>query len=290
MPPQNTSATRKKPIPAPSQSTQSASTGNQSSRPHGSPRVSDYKDVDGSPGRTDWLVTGVVLVITWPIIACSKFVGAFVEKGGPGVKALGGVAFLSGVMMGADSFYQLFGDRALLPWYTTSPWVGDLAVEGLPFALKWVNRLWGGQTFVGWSAVFLSMFSLFFLFCAAFSLLTQLVQGKAIRGGSIEKNMSEFQKWNSPSMPSAPDPDRKLDMANVSWKELKQTGKKQNGFIGLIGLSLWALETVSAFAAHNPLNYVGQAGLFVGCTIYALVTICAGEVGYAIYCEATDQP
>ncbi len=253
------------------------------------PRPVDYRDVEGSPGLTDWIANAIVFVATWPVLFAAKIINPFVERGGAGIQALGAVAFLGGVIAGADNYYQMFTDRALLPWYTKDTWVGDLAVEGLPVSLSWLNRIWGGQTFVGWAAVGLEVLSIGFLFSLAFSLLTQFVQGQAVRGKSLALAQSDFEKWNAPTMPGQPDPDRKLDMAAVSWKELKRAGHGQKKFIGFIALSLWACEIVSAFAAHNPMNYTGQAGAFIGCTIYALATIAAGEIGYTLYVSAKEE-
>jgi len=252
-------------------------------------RPADYSDVDGSPGLMDWAINAVVLVVTAPILFLAKFLNAFVERGGPGIQALGAVAFLGGVLAGADNYYQGFTGKALLPWYTQADWVGDLAVTGLPRPLQWVLDLWGGQAVVGWGAVLFSTLSIGFLFALAFSLLTQFIQGQAVRGRSLDVARADFEKWNQPSMPSKPNPDTKLDMAVVSWKELKRTGKSQRGFIGFIALVLWVSEFIAAFAAHNPLNYTGQAGAFLGCTIYALITVGAGEIGYTLFCAAKDE-
>jgi len=267
----------------------SATAQNQKSNQQQETRRTDYADVDGSPGLGDWLANAVVLVATWPINFAAKVINPFVERGGAGIQALGAIAFLGGVLAGADNFYQLFTDRALLPWYISVDWVGDQAVENIPAQLSWLTGLWGGTAVVGWGAVFFSLFSVGFLIALAFSLLTQFIQGQAVRGRSLTAAQAEFQKWNAPTVPDKPDPNKKLDMAQVSWKELKRTGKNQRSFIGFIAIALWATEFVTAFAAHNPLQYVGQAGQFIGCTVYALVTIAAGEIGYTLYCAAKDE-
>lgn len=252
-------------------------------------RAADYRDVDGSPGVVDWVANAIVVVVTAPVLFAAKVINPFVERGGAGIQALGAVAFLGGVIAGADNYYQGFTGKALLPWFTKADWVGDLAVQNLPIALRWLNGLWGGQAFVGWAAAGLSIFSISFVFALSFSLLTQFVQGQAVRGRTVAAAESEFQKWNAPTVPGKPDPERKLDMATVSWKELKRAGKNQRGFMGFIALALWVSEFIAAFTAHNPLNYTGQAGLFIACTIYALVTVGAGEIGYTIYVSAKDE-
>ncbi len=253
------------------------------------PRQTDYQDVDGSPGAIDWIANAIVMVVTFPVLFAAKVINPFVERGGAGIQALGAVAFLGGVIAGADNYYQMFTGKALLPWYTKADWVGDLAVQKLPLSLRWLNGIWGGQTFVGWAAVGLTLFSLGFAIAAVFSLTTQFIQGQAIRGRSVARAESEFKKWNAPTVPGKPNAETKLDMATVSWKELKRAGKNERSFMGFIALALWGCEVVSAFAAHNPLNYTGQAGQFIGCLIWALVTIAAGEIGYTIYVSAKEE-
>jgi len=252
-------------------------------------RTADYKDVKGSPGLIDWIANAVVHVVTFPILFSAKIINPFVERGGAGVAALGAVAFLAGVIAGADNYYQLFTGKALLPWFITNDWVGDLAVQSNNPVTRWLTGLWGGQTIVGWGAVLFTIFSLIFLIALAFSLLTQFVQGQAVRGRSLASAQSEFQHWNAATMPAQPDADKKLDMATVSWKQLKRTGKSHRSFMGFIAIAVWMFEFIAAFTAHNPLNYTGQAGLFIGCTLYALVTVGAGEIGYNIYVSALDE-
>ena len=253
------------------------------------PRTTDYNDVKGSPGVIDWIVNALVMVITWPILFAAKFLNAFVERGGAGIQALGAIAFLAGVFAGADNYYQGFTGKALLPWFTKADWVGDIARQNTFAPFRWMLNLWGGGSLLGWGAVVLSIFSIAFLLSLAFSLLTQFIQGQAVRGRSIAEAQREFYHWNAPTMPTQPDPSKKLDMATVSWKELKRTGKSKKTFLGFIALALWISEFIAAFTAHNPLNYTGQAGLFIGCTIYALFTVVAGELGYCLYTAAKEE-
>ena len=253
------------------------------------PRPADYQDTDGSPDVMDFIINGTVAVITFIPVTLARFLNAFVERGGQGIRFLGALAFLMGVFAGADNFYQLFTDKALLPWFTESQWVGDLAVQNLPAPLQWVLDLWGGADVIGWSAVLLSTLSFAFLIALVTSLTTQFIQGKAVRGSSVAKAKADFEKWNEPTMPGKPDAAKKLDMATVSWRELKRTGTKQRGFLGFIALALWGFEIVSAFHAHNPLNYTGQVGLLVGCFFYAVLTIVAGETGYTLYMAAEEE-
>ncbi|MEM9149364.1 MAG: hypothetical protein AAGB19_02780 [Cyanobacteria bacterium P01_F01_bin.3] len=248
-------------------------------------RTTDYNDIDGSPGVMDWIINATVHVITFIPVTLAKFLNAFVERGGVGIQALGAVAFLGGVVAGADNYYQGFTGKALLPWFIRADWVGDLAATNAPQPLIEIF----GESVIGWTAVFFSIFSIGFLIALVFSLLTQFIQGQSVRGRSVQMAQEEFAKWNAPTMPSAPNPETSLDMATVSWKELKRTGKRQKGFIGFIAIALWVSEFIAAFTAHNPLNYIGQAGLFLGCTIYALATVVAGELGYAIYCAAKEE-
>ena len=255
----------------------------QKGAPQPQPRPTDYRDVKGSPGLIDWLVNAVVLIVTFIPLTLAKFLNAFVERGGAGIQALGSFAFLAGVVAGADNYYQGFTGKALLPWFTQADWVGDLAIDAIPVPLV------GLRVVVGWAAVFFSLFSLGFLMALCFSLLTQFIQGQAVRGRSVEIAQAEFERWNAPTLPSKPDPTKKLDMATVSWQELKRTGKSNRGFMGFIALALWVSEFLAAFTAHNPLNYTGRAGLFIGCTVYALTTVVAGELGYAIYVSAKED-
>lgn len=254
-------------------------------------RPTDYSDVDGSPGLMDWIVNAVVLVITFIPMTLAKFLNAFVERGGIGIQALGAIAFLGGVIAGADNYYQGFTGKALLPWFITADWVGErgAAVAISLLGVEVVNSDGVIASAFGWAAVFFSLFSFGFLIALCFSLLTQFIQGQSVRGRSIELAQAEFEKWNAPTMPAQPDPRTSLDMAAVSWQDLKRTGKRSRGFLGFIAVALWVSEFIAAFSAHNPLNYVGQAGLFLGCTVYALATVVAGELGYAIYCAAKEE-
>ena len=224
--------------------------------------------------------------VSFPINLASGFLDNFIDVDGPGIRALGGLALICGITLGADNFYQLFTGQALLPWFTEAPWVGDKALESLPWFIRWMPNILGGKTLIGWSAVALNMFSFGFLFCAALSLVTQFIQGKTWRT-SLDKKRLTFERWAAENLPERPGKDS-LKMAKIAYDEYRNAGVAAHRRLGFMPVVLWGFEFVSAFAAHWPINYWPQWGQMFACTLYALLTIGAGELGYVLYC-ATDS-
>ena len=77
-------------------------------------------------------------------------------------------------------------------------------------------------------------------------------------------------------------------MAQITYDEYRNAGVQAHQRLGFIPALLWGFEFVSAFSAHWPLNYWPSWGTMLACTLYALLTVGAGEMGYVVYC-ATDS-
>ena len=225
-------------------------------------------------------------IVAFPIKMISAFIEEFVRFDGAGIQALGGLAFLGGVILGADSYYQLVTKKALLPWWNSDPWIGDSA--GLSsWLISWLpgSEAWAG--ILGWGSVLLHILTPTFLICAVASLITQTVQGRATRP-SLGKKKQTFEQWAKEKLPEAPT-ESDLEMTHIAYEEYRWAGVSQHRRIGLISLSLWGLEIVSSFNAHQFWTYIPHFGNTVACFAYACLTIVAGEVGYSIYQNSKSE-
>lgn len=212
-----------------------------------------FGDEEGNVIET--LVKWTVNILTLPFAACGYLLEQFVSPQGAGVTALGAAMFTFGVCLGADSYWQMFGNTPIFPWYEVS----------------------GMQA---WRMAILPLNPLFWL-CIIMSMGITVIQGKAVRGHSIssaKEKMNEYLVHNLPEKPGS----NKIDAAKVAWKQYKRAGVNQARWVGLISLAFWAFEVVSSFHAHWPLGYTSP-GDILGCFLYVIFKILSGEIGYQFW-------
>lgn len=194
-----------------------------------------------------------VKVLTFPFVVIGHILDQFYGDDAPGKQALGAIAFAFGVLLGADNVWQLFGGVSLFPWFETE-WLG-----------------WDGLAWIWLRPVFYIALSL--------SILMQLTQGRALRGKSPDKAMADLADnyYELPNQPSGT-----IDLTVAAWSDLKHAGMRRRRSVGFISIACWAFEAISAFHSHW---FLGQptVALIVGCLVYNVFSIFAGEIGYLMW-------
>ncbi len=250
------------------------------------PAIADNADTK-SDGVIAFLAKTLVLIVTVPINFLARLLDQFADRNAPGTRALGGLAFIIGVLFGADNFYTLFTHHSLLPFFNADPWIGDNIINSLP---QWaqIGPLKALGSMAGWAVLLSLPFRPMFYVALAISLLTQVEQGKALRGKSMEQAKADFKAWEKHKLPN--EPQGKVDMAKISWDEYKKVGVAEHRSIGFYALLLWAFEIVSAFHSHWPLRYMPKSGVVLGALAFTLFTIFAGEMGYRLFLANKNAP
>lgn len=193
-----------------------------------------------------------VKILTFPIVAAGHILEQFYGEDAPGRQALGAIALVLGVLLGADNIWQI-GGEPLFPWFEAS-WLG-----------------WGG-----WALIWLHPG---FWASIAISMLIQVTQGRALRGKSPEKAKAELDE-NHYELPTPPT--GVIDLTKAYWNDYKASGMRSRHSIGFISIAFWAFEIVSAFHAHWFLAQE-TAALVIGCFLYTLLKIFAGEIGFTLW-------
>ncbi|KYC34481.1 hypothetical protein WA1_51550 [Scytonema hofmannii PCC 7110] len=197
-----------------------------------------------------WLVT----VFTLPIRFSAAIVSQFVANGGAGRAAVGGLLFIMGSAISADSIWQtVFQQRPIFPWFETE-W-------------SWFNVP---------AAVFNPFFYLAFLLAVGL----QVVEAYALRGknpDSARRELQDHMVYDLESKPSG-----KIDLVSEMWKDYKTAGMRDRNTTGLISLTIWVFDLVTTFAARNPFSYTVPMTIIL-CILFNIGTMLAGEIGFAIW-------
>ncbi len=198
-----------------------------------------------------WLVD----IIAIPANLITSIMAQFITPGSSGVRILGGVGFILGSMMSADSIWQtLFRGVALFPWFQTH-WIGWIGWLGLPFNLLF------------WTSL-------------AIGALIQIMESYTLRGKAPEKARSEFEQSTEFKLPSLPSGN--IDLTRALWGDYKKAGMRERHSGGAIALFFWVLDFSVTFGSRNPFSYTDPGQIFA-CLTYNMVAMFAGEIGYNIW-------
>lgn len=214
----------------------------------------DFYDI---VGRIISMGVKVVGVIPYAI---ATFFDNFIGHDKPGIKVLGGILLIGGVIMSADAFFQMFGGKALFPFFEPpNAWIG-------------IGWLWVWTKVNFWAAVVVSVAAMW-------------VESYAIRGKNLNEAKRGYEEIKHHTVPEKTS--NTVDLVEVRRREYKRAGMNERSVLGLFILFVVLLDISSAFVSRNPL---GQPPLMVlGTFLYNACTIMAGEVGYALWRRANGE-
>jgi hypothetical protein len=183
----------------------------------------------------------------------------FIDHDKPGIRVLGGVLLVGGVVLGADGFFQAFGGKALFPWWEDS-WIG--------WGWLWV---WTKVNF--WAAVVVS-------------LAVQWIESQALRGKAPEQAKADYEQVKHHITPDK-NP-KAIDLVEARRKEYKRAGMNERSVLGLFIVFVFILDIAATFiVGRNPWGQIPT--VFIGMTIYNLCTMLAGETGFALWRKANGK-
>lgn len=212
----------------------------------------DFYDI---VGRIISMCVKVIGVIPYAI---ASILDNFIGHDKPGIKILGGILLIGGVVMSADAFFQLFGGTPLFPFFENS-WIG-------------IGWLWVWTKINFWAAVVVSV-------------AVMWVESYAIRGKNLNKAKQDYEEIKHHTVPEKNK--NSVDLVEVRRQEYKRAGMGERSVLGLFILFVVLLDISSAFISRNPL---GQPPvILLGMTIWNICTILAGETGYALWRRANDE-
>jgi hypothetical protein len=223
---------------------------------------------EGVPkGRSDFYeIIGKIIdigvkIVGTPIYIIAKVLDNFVRHDGTGIRILGGVLLVGGVVLSADGFFQSFGGRPLFPfWEDPGTWIG-------------IGWLWVWTKINFWAAVVVSIG-------------VQWIESQAIRGKDPNKAKADYDKIKYHQTPEK-NP-KAIDLVEVRRKEYKRSGMNERSILGLFILLVFVIDIAATFVmGRNPW---GQPPLtFMGMLIYNTCTMLAGEVGFALWRKANGE-
>ncbi|HEY9830599.1 MAG TPA: hypothetical protein V6D26_08470 [Stenomitos sp.] len=184
----------------------------------------------------------------------------FIGQEKPGIKVLGGILLIGGVVMSADAFFQMFGGQPLFPFFEPpKAWIGS--------GWWWI---WTKANF--WAAVVVSV-------------AVMWVESYAIRGKNLDKAKTDYEQVKHHTVPEKNQ--GSVDLVEVRRQEYKRAGMNERSVLGLFILFVVMMDICSAFVSRNPL---GQPPLILlGMVAYNACTLLAGEVGYALWRRANGE-
>ena len=200
-----------------------------------------------------------VKVVGTTIYVIAKIVDNFVRHDGTGIKILGGVLLVGGVVLSADGFFQAFGGKPLFPFWEDT-WIG--------IGWFWV---WTKVNF--WAAVVVS-------------LAVQWIESQAIRGKDPDEAKNAYEQVKHHQTPAKNK--SAIDLVEVRRKDYKRAGMGERSVLGLFILFVFILDFAATFiVGRNPW---GQPPMeFVGILIYNTCTMLAGEVGFTLWRKAEGK-
>ncbi|MCC5619208.1 hypothetical protein LC605_29855 [Nostoc sp. CHAB 5836] len=202
----------------------------------------------------DFCAKAVVMIVGLPIRAAAAIVNQFVANGGAGRALVGGILFIGGSMISADSTWQLiFQGSPLFPWFQPD-W-------------RWFN-------------VPLALFNPFFYLAFIISVGVQVIEAHALRGKNPDSARRELQDHMAYELESKPS--GKIDLVGHLWADYKTAGTRDRSSAGLVVIAVWVFDIVTTFAARNPFEYTAPF-MILGCILFNVGTMMAGEIGFAIW-------
>jgi hypothetical protein len=200
-----------------------------------------------------------IKVVGTPIYIIAKVLDNFVRHDGTGIKILGGVLLVGGVILSSDGFFQAFGGKPLFPFWEKS-WIG-------------IGWLWVWTKVNFWAAVVVS-------------LAVQWIESQAIRG----KDLGEAKRdYESIKHHQTPDKNPKaIDLVEVRRTEYKRAGMNERSILGLFILFIFIMDFAATFVVgRNPWGQ--KPAVFLGILIYNACTMLAGEVGFVLWRKADGR-
>ena len=225
---------------------------------------------DGSNGSTPkeesdfYQIIGKIIdigvkIVGTPIYIAAKILDNFVRHDGTGIKILGGVLLVGGVVLSSDGFFQAFGGKPLFPFWEKS-WIG-------------IGWLWVWTKVNFWAAVVVS-------------LAVQWIESQAIRG----KDLGEAKRdYESIKHHQTPDKNPKaIDLVEVRRTEYKRAGMGERSVLGLFILFVFVMDFAATFVVgRNPWGQ--KPAVFLGILIYNACTMLAGEIGFVLWRKANGR-
>lgn len=206
-------------------------------------------------GIIDTLVEIIVTAVSVPFTFISTVLEHFLTPGSNGTKMLGGIGFIFGTLMSADSIWQaLFQGPAMFPWYEES-WIGWIGWVKLPF-------------------------NLFFWLATSMSALVQIMEARTLRGKTPNQARVEFEESQQYSLPARPS--GKIDLSQALWRDYKRAGMRERSTGASVALFFWIFDITTTFIGRNPWRYTDPGEIF-RCFMYNILTMMAGETGFAIW-------
>jgi hypothetical protein len=201
------------------------------------------------------LAEWIINVVSVPFVFFSALLEQFLTPGSSGTKIIGAIGFFIGAFLSTDGIWQaMFQGVPMFPWYERN-WIG----------------------WFGWLTILPN-----FLFWLSFgiSLLVQVMEAKTLRGKRPDQAKAEFEESQKYSLPSRPT--GKIDLSQALWKDYKRAGmRERNTGAGFVWF-FWAFDFISTFVGRNPFQFTDPAQI-LGCFTYNILSMLAGETGYAIW-------
>jgi hypothetical protein len=203
-----------------------------------------------------WIVTAISI----PFVFLSSILELFLTPGSAGTRILGGIGFFFGTLLSTDGIWQtLFQGTPMFPWYE--------------------------QSWIGWTGWLILPFNLLFWISFGMSALVQIMEARTLRGKHPEQAKTEFEESQQYSLPSRPA--GKIDLSQALWGDYKRAGMKERQTGAGIALFFWVFDFITTFAGRNPFQFT-DPGQILGCFIYDILSMIAGETGFAIW-KATKR-
>ncbi|BAZ65561.1 MAG: hypothetical protein KME28_13090 [Pelatocladus maniniholoensis HA4357-MV3] len=207
----------------------------------------------------DFCAKTIVLVVGLPIRFAAAIVNQFVANGGAGRAVVGGLLFIGGSMISADSVWQLlFLGRPVFPWF---------------------EETWA------WQNVLAAVFNPFFYMAFLIAVGLQVVEAHALRGKNPDSARRELQDHMVYDLETKPG--GKIDLVGDLWKDYKTAGVRDRSSAGFVTIAIWVFDLVATFAARNPFAYTDPL-MILGCILFNVGTMLAGEMGFAIWKMTKD--
>ena len=232
-----------------------AQTANDSDTPQeGIPKErSDFYEIIGK------IIDIGVKIVGTPIYIIAKILDNFVRHDGTGIKILGGVLLVGGVVLSSDSFFQSFGGKALFPFWEDT-WIG-------------IGWLWVWTKVNFWAAFVVSV-------------AIQWIESQAIRGKDPDEAKASYDQIKHHQTPTKNS--QAIDLVEVRRKDYKRAGMGERSVLGLFILFVCILDFAATFiVGRNPWGQPPTE--FIGILIYNTCTMLAGETGFALWRKANGK-
>jgi hypothetical protein len=213
---------------------------------------------------SDWadiIARWVVDLFAIPISFITAIFAQFLKRHGAGAKILGSLAFWIGTLFSTDSIWQtLFQGTPIFPWFESN-WMGWTGLLILPF-----NPLFG--------------------ISLAISYLIQTQEAKTLRSKPPEEAKKDFENAQQYTLPQKPK--NTIDLARALWGDYKRAGMRERSSGGLFALFFWLFDLITTFVGRWPFRYTNP-GMILGCLVYNVFTMVAGEMGYSIRSQSQKK-